>query len=176
MIARPTKLNGLFVIEPEKFPDDRGYFARAWSTEELTKLEVVGQFVEANFAYNEKAGTLRGMHWQAPKWQAKLVRCTQGSVFDVGVDLRPESETYGQWESVELSAKNQLMLYVPEGFAHGYLTLEEKSEVHYLVTSVYDKNSQYGIRWNDPAIGIKWPDVGKLIIKDDDKKYPDFQL
>lgn len=176
MIARPTKLNGLFVIEPEKFEDDRGYFARAWSTAELTKLGLVGQFVEANFAYNEKAGTLRGMHWQAPNWQAKLVRCTQGSVFDVGVDLRPESETYGQWDSVELTAENHLMLYVPEGFAHGYLTLEEKSEVLYLVTSVYDHDGQYGIRWNDPALGIKWPDVGELIIKDKDRNYPDFQL
>jgi dTDP-4-dehydrorhamnose 3,5-epimerase len=175
MIARPTKLNGLFVIEPERFDDKRGFFARAWSTDEFTKLGLTGQFVEANFAFNEKKGTLRGLHWQEP-WQAKLVRCTRGSVCDVGVDLRPDSETYRQWFKVDLSAENRLMLYVPEGFAHGYLTLEEHSEVHYFVTSVYARAGQRGVRWNDPAFGIEWPDVGELIIKDEDKNYPDFQL
>lgn len=177
MIARPTKLNGLVVIEPERFDDERGFFARAWSSAELTALGLVGQFIEANFSYNHEVGTMRGLHWQAaPHWQAKLVRCTRGSVFDVGVDLRPDSKTYGQWVSVELSAENRLMLYVPEGFAHGYLTLEKESEVLYLVTSGYAPGSERGIRWNDPAFGIDWPDVGELIIKDKDKNYPDFRL
>jgi dTDP-4-dehydrorhamnose 3,5-epimerase len=176
MIASQTKLNGLFMIQPERFEDERGFFARAWSTAELTELGVVGQFVEANFSYNHKRGTLRGLHWQAaPHGQAKLVRCTRGSVFDVGLDLRPDSETYGQWTSVELSAANRAMLYVPEGFAHGYLTLEDDSEVLYLVTSRYAPESARGIRWNDPAFGIKWPDVVELIINDRDKSYPDFR-
>ena len=103
-------------------------------------------------------------------------RCTRGSVFDVGVDLRPDSETYGKWMSIELSDQNRLMLYVPEGFAHGYLTLEDESEVLYLVTNGYAPESGCGIRWNDPAFGIRWPDVGELIVNDRDQNYPDFRL
>ena len=177
MIARQTKLDGLFVIEPERFEDERGFFARAWSTAEFKELDVAGQFVEANFSYNHKRATLRGMHWQAaPHGQAKLVRCTRGSVFDVGIDLRPDSATYGQWTSVELSAANRSMLYVPDGFAHGYLTLEDESEVLYLVTSAYAPDSARGIRWNDPAFAIHWPNVGEFIINERDKSYPDFRL
>ena len=177
MIAKQTKLNGAYVIEPERFEDERGFFARAWSAKELTALGAVGQFVEANFAYNHKRGTLRGLHWQAaPHEQAKLVRCTRGSIFDVAVDLRPESATYGQWTSVELSAANRLLFYVPDGFAHGYLTLEDDSEVLYLVTSDFAPASGRGARWNDPALGIRWPDVGTLIINERDNSYPDFRL
>ena len=177
MIAKETKLNGAYVIEPERFEDERGFFARAWSAKELTELGAVGQFVEANFAYNHKRGTLRGLHWQAaPHEQAKLVRCTRGSIFDVAVDLRPESATYGQWTSVELSAANRLLFYVPDGFAHGYLTLEDDSEVLYLVTSDFAPASGRGARWNDPALGIRWPDVGTLIINERDNSYPDFRL
>lgn len=177
MIAKETKLNGAYIIEPERFEDERGFFARAWSAKELTALGAVGQFVEANFAYNHKRGTLRGLHWQAaPHEQAKLVRCTRGSIFDVAVDLRPESVTYGQWASVELSAANRLLFYVPDGFAHGYLTLEDDSEVLYLVTSDFAPASSRGARWNDPALGIRWPDVGTLIINERDNSYPDFRL
>ena len=177
MIAKETKLNGAYIIEPERFEDERGFFARAWSAKELTALGAVGQFVEANFAYNHKRGTLRGLHWQAaPHEQAKLVRCTRGSIFDVAVDLRPESVTYGQWTSVELSAANRLLFYVPDGFAHGYLTLEDDSEVLYLVTSDFAPASSRGARWNDPALGIRWPDVGTLIINERDNSYPDFRL
>jgi len=177
MIAKQTKLNGAYVIEPERFEDKRGFFARAWSAKELAALGAVGQFVEANFAHNHKRGTLRGLHWQAaPHGQAKLVRCTRGSIFDVAVDLRPESETYGQWASVELSAANRLMFYVPDEFAHGYLTLEDDSEVLYLVTSDFEPASGRGARWNDPAFGIDWPDVGELIINDRDNTYSDFRL
>lgn len=177
MIASQTKLKGVFVIEPERFEDERGFFARAWSSVELAELGAAGQFIEANFSYNHKRGTLRGLHWQAaPHGQAKLVRCTRGSVFDVAVDLRQESPTYGEWTSVELSAANRLMLYVPDGFAHGYLTLEDDSEVFYLVTNDYAPASGRGIRWNDPAFKIRWPDVGELIVNERDKNYPDFQL
>ena len=177
MIAKQTKLNGAYIIEPERFEDERGFFARAWSAKELEALGAVGQFVEANFAYNHKRGTLRGLHWQAaPHEQAKLVRCTRGSIFDVAVDLRPESATYGQWTSVELSAANRLLFYVPDGFAHGYLTLEDDSEVLYLVTSDFAPASSRGARWNDPALGISWPDVGELIINERDNNYPDVRL
>ena len=177
MIATQTKLNGAYIIEPERFEDERGFFARAWSATELAAVGAVGKFVEANLAFNHKRGTLRGLHWQAaPHGQAKLVRCTRGSVFDVGVDLRPDSTTYGQWTSVELSAANRLMLYVPEGFAHGYLTLEDDSEVLYLVTGDYEPASGRGARWNDPAFGIRWPDVDQVIVNERDSNYPDFRL
>ncbi len=177
MIATKTKLNGVYVIEPDRFEDERGFFARAWSTAELEALGVSGQFIEANTSYNHKRGTLRGLHWQAaPHGQDKLVRCTQGSIFDVAVDLRPDSATYRHWTSVELSAANRLMLYVPDGFAHGYLTLEDDSEVLYLVTSGYAPASARGARWNDPAFGIRWPEVGQLIANERDNNYPDFRL
>jgi dTDP-4-dehydrorhamnose 3,5-epimerase len=177
MIASKTKLNDVYVIEPERFEDERGFFARIWSTAELAALGVAGQFVEANFSYNHQRGTLRGLHWQAtPHGQAKLVGCTRGSIFDVAVDLRPDSATYKQWIGIELSSANRLMLYLPDGFAHGYLTLEDDSEVLYLVTSAYVPDSGRGARWNDPAFGIRWPDVGQHIINDRDGNYPDFTL
>ena len=177
MKATETKLKGAYLIEPERFDDERGFFARAWSTAELTALGMAGEFIEANFSFNHKRGTLRGLHWQAaPHGQAKLVRCTRGSVFDVGVDLRRDSPTYGQWFSVELSAANRLMFYVPDGFGHGYLTLEDDSEVLYLVTGDYAPASGRGARWNDPAFGIRWPDVGQLIVNERDQTYPDFEL
>jgi dTDP-4-dehydrorhamnose 3,5-epimerase len=175
MIASKTKLNDVYVIEPERFEDERGFFARIWSTAELAALGVAGQFVEANFSYNHQRGTLRGLHWQAtPHGQAKLVGCTRGSIFDVAVDLRPDSATYKQWIGIELSSANRLMLYLPDGFAHGYLTLEDASEVLYLVTSGYVPDSGRGARWNDPAFGIRWPDVGQLIVNERDRNYPDF--
>jgi dTDP-4-dehydrorhamnose 3,5-epimerase len=177
MIATETKLSGVYVIEPERFEDERGFLARAWSTAELSALGVAGQFIEANVSYNHNGGTLRGLHWQAaPHGQAKLVACTRGSIFDVGVDLRPDSATYRQWMGIELSSANRLMLYLPDGFAHGYLTLEDDSEVLYLVTSGYALASGRGARWNDPAFGIEWPDVGQLIINERDRNYPDFRL
>jgi dTDP-4-dehydrorhamnose 3,5-epimerase len=177
MKATETKLKDAYLIEPDVFDDERGFFARAWSGAELTALGAAGQFIEANFSYNHRRGTLRGLHWQAaPHGQAKLVRCTRGAVFDVGVDLRRDSPTYGQWTSVELSAANRLMLYLPDGFAHGYLTLEDESEVHYLVTSDYVPESGRGARWNDPAFGIEWPEMGALIMNERDKNYPDFEL
>ena len=177
MISSPTKLNDVYVIEPKQINDERGFFAPLWSANEFAALGVSGNFVEANLSYNEKRGTLRGLHWQAePHSQDKLVSCIRGSVFDVAVDLRRSSETYGQWTSVELSAANHLMLYVPTGFAHGYLTLENHSEVLYLVTGGFVKESGQGMRWNDPAFDIRWPDVGELTMNYRDRSYPDFQL
>src|SRR2546423_11621836 len=119
MIGKATKLSGVFIIEPELFADDRGFFARSWSEEELSALAVESHFVEGNMSFNERAGTLRGMHCQeAPYDQAKLVRCTRGSIYDVGVDLQRDSSTFGQWVGVELSAANRLMMYLPGHFAH----------------------------------------------------------
>lgn len=177
MIAKATKLPGAFIIEPEQFADERGFFARVWSEQEFNALGVESRFIEGNLSFNREAGTLRGMHYQAaPYGQAKLVRCTRGSVYDVGVDLREDSETFKQWMGVELSAENRLMLYLPGQFAHGYLTLEDDTEVHYQVTGVYSLESARGFRWDDPAFGIQWPPLDALKINKRDREYPDFKL
>lgn len=177
MHVKETRLSGVYLMEPERFHDERGFFARSWSIAELNALGITAPFIESNLSYNHRRGTLRGLHWQAaPHGQAKLIRCTKGTVFDVGVDIRPDSRTYGQWLAVELSAENRQMLYLPAGFAHGYLTLADASEVHYLVTSEYVPESARGARWNDPAFGIGWPQLDEVIINDRDKNYPDFRL
>ena len=177
MIAKATTVHGAFIIEPEQFDDERGFFARVWSEQEFDALGVESQFVEGNMAFNKKAGTLRGMHYQAvPHDQAKLVRCTRGSIYDVGVDLREESETFRKWIAVELSAENRLMLYLPSQFGHGYLTLEDDTEVYYQVTKVYSPESVRGFRWDDPAFGIQWPALEALNINQRDREYPDYEL
>jgi dTDP-4-dehydrorhamnose 3,5-epimerase len=177
MIAKATKLPRAFIIEPEQFKDDRGFFARAWSVRELNALGLHGRFIEGHISFNNQAGTLRGMHYQAePHGQAKLVRCTRGKIYDVGVDLREDSETFKQWVGVELSAENRLMLYLPGNFAHGYLTLEDDTEVHYQVTKAYAPEYARGFRWNDPTFGIQWPVVDSLKINKRDREYPDFKL
>jgi dTDP-4-dehydrorhamnose 3,5-epimerase len=177
MIHKATKLPGAFIIEPEMFPDERGFLARVWSEQELSALGVEGKFIEANISFNEQAGTLRGMHYQAaPYGQAKLVRCTRGSIYDVGIDLREGSETFKQWTGLELSADNRLMLYLPGNFGHGYLTLEDDTEVHYQVTTGYAPEHARGFRWNDPAFQIQWPAVDQLNINKRDREFPDFKL
>ncbi|MDQ3805840.1 MAG: dTDP-4-dehydrorhamnose 3,5-epimerase [Acidobacteriota bacterium] len=176
MIAKRMNIEGGYVIEPQRFEDERGFFARAWSERELADLGVESRFVEGNVSYNRRRGTLRGLHYQvAPHGQAKLVRCTRGRVFDVGVDLRPGSPTFCRWFGVELSAENRLALYLPGEFAHGYLTLEDDSEVYYLVTNVYAPASARGARWDDPAFRIEWPEAGALLINERDRAYPDFR-
>ncbi|HEV7684845.1 MAG TPA: dTDP-4-dehydrorhamnose 3,5-epimerase [Pyrinomonadaceae bacterium] len=175
MIARETGLKGALIIAPEQFDDERGFFARTWSRRELSDFGVDADFIEGNLSYNKERGTLRGMHYQAlPFGQAKLVRCTRGSIFDVGVDLRPDSPTFRQWTSVELSEDNRLMLYLPGDFGHGYLTLKDDSEVYYQVTAGYAPNALRGFRWNDPAFNIQWPNTENLIINPRDMEYPDF--
>lgn len=177
MIAKATRLPGAFIIEPELFADERGCFARSWSDQELTALGVASRFIEGNMSFNKQAGTLRGMHYQAePYGQAKLIRCTRGSIYDVGVDLREGSATFKHWVGVELSAENRLMLYLPGDFAHGYLSLEDNTEVHYQVTGVYSLESARGFRWDDPAFGIQWPRLETLQINNRDREYPDFTL
>ena len=158
------------------FEDERGFFSRAWSEQELGALGVESRFVEGNFSFNWRAGTLRGMHYQAPPHgQAKLIRCTRGAIYDVGVDLREGSETFGQWVGVELSAENRIMLYLPGNFGHGYLTMADATEVHYQVTKTWAPEFARGFRWDDPAFGIEWPNVDELIINKRDREYPDFK-
>ena len=177
MIAKVTRLSGVFLIEPEAFEDERGFFARSWSEQEFTALGVDGRFVEGNVSYNKKAGTLRGMHYQtAPYGQAKLVRCTRGAIYDVAVDLRPTSATYKQWVGVELNAENRSMLYLPGECAHGYQTLTDDTEVFYMVSGSYQPASSSGFRWNDPAFEIQWPDVEERTVIQRDQDYPDFSL
>lgn len=177
MIASATKLSGAFIIEPEKFEDKRGFFARLWSEQEFQALGIEGRFIESNMSFNETAGTLRGMHYQAaPFAQAKLVRCTQGSIYDVGVDLRRDSDTFRQWIGVELSAANRRMLYVPADFGHGYVSLADNTEVHYQVTAPYAPASAGGFRWDDPAFNIEWPLLDSLNINERDREYPDYQI
>jgi dTDP-4-dehydrorhamnose 3,5-epimerase len=174
MVITETKLKGAFVIELEPFSDIRGFFARAWSDLELEAAGLNAHFVESNISFNEKKGTLRGMHYQlAPYEQSKLVRCTRGSIYDVMIDLRPDSTTFRQWVAKELSAENHLMLYVPGGFAHGYQTLEENTEVSYQTTAYYAPEHGRGVRWNDPAFNIPWP-IDNLVMIERDRGYPDF--
>jgi dTDP-4-dehydrorhamnose 3,5-epimerase len=175
MIICETKLSGAYIIEPKRFEDERGFFASAWSEKGLEELGVESRFIGGNISFNKHRGTLRGLHFQAaPHGQAKLVRCTRGAIFDVGVDLRPDSPSYKQWFALELSADNLLMLYLPAEMAHGYLTLEDDCEVYYQVTKDYVPESNRGFRWNDPAFGITWPWQGLPIMNERDRTYPDF--
>lgn len=153
-----TKLSGAYIIDLELRTDDRGFFARAFCKDEFASLGLSTQLVQCNISFNKIAGTLRGMHYQtAPNQETKVVRCTMGSIYDVIVDIRPDSPTYLDWVGVELSAQNHRMIYIPRDFAHGYLTLEDASEVFYYVDSMYEPKSASGLRWNDPALGIEWP-------------------
>jgi dTDP-4-dehydrorhamnose 3,5-epimerase len=175
MIFKKTKLKGIFIIELEKHRDERGYFARTWCRNEFKENGLNSNLAQANTALSFQKGTLRGMHYQiAPYEETKIIRCIRGSVFDVVIDIRPDSITYGQWLGVELSFENQTMLYVPEGFAHGYKTLENNSEVFYLVSQFYTPDAERGIRWDDPAFNITWPETSDLIISEKDKNWPDY--
>jgi len=169
-----TKLKGAYVIELEKREDHRGFFARAWCQQESEAHHLATQFVQGNLSYSKSAGTLRGMHYQAsPHEEVKLVRCIRGAIYDVIIDLRPTSPTYCQWVGVELSAQNYKMLYVPKGFAHGFVTLEDSAEVFYLVSEFYAPGSEQGVRFDDPAFCITWP-VPVSVISDKDGAWPLF--
>ncbi len=179
MIFVETKLKGAFVIEPELFEDERGFFARSWSEREFAAAGLDARLAECNISFNHRSGTLRGMHFQrAPRAQAKLVRCTMGAIYDVIIDLRPESDTFKQWTGAELTAENRRMLFVPEGFAHGFQTLRDDTEVFYQMSTPFAPEHAGGVRWDDPAFGIEWPEtgVGERIIIARDREYPDFTL
>jgi dTDP-4-dehydrorhamnose 3,5-epimerase len=174
MIFKDTKLAGAFIVEPDTYKDERGFFSRNWSQKEFEAHGLTETFVESNTSRSVKTGTLRGMHFQAaPYAQAKLVRCTAGAIYDVIIDLRPDSPSFKRWDAVELSAENRLSLYIPRGFAHGFQTLVADSEVFYQVSAYYEPSSAGGVRWNDPAFGIEWPEATRTIIARDNE-YPDF--
>lgn len=177
MIFKETKLKGAFIIELEKRGDERGFFARAWCKNEFVINGLVSNIAQSNLSFSKKAGTLRGMHYQvAPFEETKLVRCTKGAIYDVIIDLRPSSSTYKQWVAVELTEDNYKMLYVPQGFAHGFQTLTDDVEVFYHVSQFYSPGSERGVRWNDPRFGIKWPHVNIRIISEKDRNWPDYTL
>lgn len=176
MIFTETKLPGVFLIEPQRFEDERGFLAPSFSAKEFAAREMESVFVESIISFSKQRGTLRGMHYQAaPFGQAKLVRCTQGAVFDVAVDLRPDSPAFKQWIGVELSAANRSMIYLPAECGHGYQTLVDDAEVFYMTSGIYAPDSARGFRWNDPTFGIEWPETGELILHQRDREYPDFE-
>lgn len=170
-----TKLRGAYLIEMERLEDERGFFARTWCEQEFAERGLESRIVQCNTSFNRKRGTLRGMHYQvAPDAEVKLVRCTMGAIYDVIVDLRTDSSTFKQWVGVELTAENRTMLYIPEGFAHGFQTLSDGAEVFYQMSSYYAPESARGVRWNDPAFGIEWPAAAARIISERDLNHPDF--
>jgi dTDP-4-dehydrorhamnose 3,5-epimerase len=174
VIFQTTKLPGAFLIELERKEDERGFFARAWCENEFAEHHLEGKIVQCNISFNKKRGTLRGMHYQShPHAEIKVIRCTRGSIYDVIVDLRPESPQYKQYLSVILSAETRSMLYVPKGFAHGFQTLEDETEVFYHMSEHYTPHAAKGFRWNDPAFKISWPDAVR-IISERDCSYPNF--
>ena len=176
MIFRDTDIDGVWVIEAERLEDDRGFFARTWDTDEFAERGLNPQVVQCSISYNRTRGTLRGLHYQvAPHEEAKLVRCTAGAIFDVVVDMRPHSPTFTGWFGVELSAANRLALYVPEQCAHGFLTVDDDCEVQYQISQFYAPETARGVRWDDPAFGIKWPGE-VVVINDRDRSYPDFRV
>ena len=174
MIFTETKLKGAFVIEINKIGDERGFFGRQWCQNEMTKMGLKSAIAQVNTSLNKEKGTLRGLHYQKhPFQESKLIRCIRGSIFDVIVDLRPDSETFKQWFGIELTQDNYNMLYAPDNFAHGFLTLEDNSEILYLVSQFYHPEAEAGIRWNDPQFSILWPESVELI-SEKDKNRPDF--
>jgi len=177
MIFTPTELAGAYVVDLEPREDERGFFARAWAQEEFAAHGLSTEVVQANIAFNHRKGTLRGMHFQhAPHAEVKLVRCVRGALYDVIVDLRPESRTWKRWFGVELTAENRRMLYIPEGFAHGYQTLADESEAYYQVSEFYAPHAEGGVRWDDPAFGIEWPDPLPSVMSEKDRTWPDYEL
>lgn len=172
MKITPTSFAGLFILEPQRLNDSRGFFARTWSREDAQKYNLDDKLLECSLAYNKKKGTLRGLHYQRGKYaEVKLIRCTMGKVFDVVVDIRPKSKTYQKHFTIELSAENRIELYIPKGFAHGYQTLEDKTELFYQIGTPYMPNFATGIRFDDPVLDIDWP-LTVSVISDRDKMLP----
>ena len=168
MIFRPTELSDCYVIEPERRVDERGFFARTFDADAFTDHGLNPTVSQVSVSFNAEAGTLRGLHYQRPPHEeAKLVRCTRGRIFDVAVDLAAR-----RWTAIELSEENGLAFYIPEGFAHGFVTLEHASEVLYLISTPYVPAASAGIRWDDSSLGIPWPTVGRLTISERDRNLP----
>lgn len=175
MIFQETKLRGVFEILLEPNSDERGFFARCWCRNEAEKAGLSNRLVQCSISFNKQKGTLRGMHYQSePYPETKIVRCTRGAIYDVAIDLRPQSSTFKEWISVVLTAKNRKMLYVPEGCAHGFLTLEDESEVMYQMSEFYHPECARGVCWKDPAFNISWPGPVE-VIAERDSTYPNFE-
>ena len=176
LIFERTRLGGVYAIDAELHEDRRGFFARTWCQKEFEAHGLNPRLVQCNISFNLKKGTLRGMHYQeAPFEEAKLVRCTMGAICDVVVDLRPGSPTFREYLAMTLSEENRKMLYIPEKFAHGFITLEDNTEVFYQMSEFYSQESARGFRWNDPFFGIRLP-IEVAVISERDRDYPDFRL
>lgn len=174
MIFSETCLTGAYIIDVERRYDERGFFARTWCKKEFAARGLETNIAQCNLSYNEKRGTLRGMHYQsAPHAEVKLVSCIAGAIYDVMIDLRQASPTFKSWYAAELTAENRRMLYIPEGFAHGFLTLEDNSAVVYQMSEFYHEECAEGIRWNDPGIAIDWP-FSPAVIAIKDTMYSDY--
>jgi len=175
VIFTETSLEGAFVIEPERREDARGFFARTWCAREFETRGLMTRIAQCSTSFNKKKGTLRGMHYQVPPFaETKIVRCIRGSMYDVIVDLRSSSHTFMKHVGAVLTADNGKMLYVPPGFAHGFQTLEDDTEVLYQISEFHSPGHARGVRWDDPAFGIRWPDDERTMV-DRDRIYPDFR-
>jgi dTDP-4-dehydrorhamnose 3,5-epimerase len=175
MLFHEAKLPGVFEIHLEPHPDERGFFARTWCQKEFEAHGLNPRLVQCSISLNTRKGTLRGLHYQVPPHaEIKLVRCVKGAIYDVVVDLRPLSPTFKGWIAVVLTAEKRNMVYVPEGCAHGFLTLENESEVFYQMSEFYDAGSSKGVRWDDPAFQIAWPEKVQ-VISERDRAYPNFE-
>ena len=174
MNLTPAGLAGSFLIDLKRIGDERGFFARSWDEGWSEQLGVDTRAVQVNLSTNRRRGTIRGLHWQAPPYgESKLLRCTRGAVFDVAVDLRPDSPTYRQWQGHRLDDEGRTMVFVPAGCAHGYQALEDDSEVSYQVSHAYVPGSELGIRWDDPTLQIAWPITEGVIVSEKDMAWPD---
>jgi dTDP-4-dehydrorhamnose 3,5-epimerase len=172
VIFHRTPVNGVWIVEPDRRADARGWFARTFCAEAFGERGLATDLVQCSTSFNARRGTLRGLHWQAPPCaEAKLIRCVRGRVFDVAVDLRPRSPSFGQWTAAELSVDDGRMIYIPEGCAHGFQTLEDASELFYQISAPYRPALSRGVRWDDPEIGIDWP-IADPILSDRDRALP----
>lgn len=177
MILTETRLEGAFIIEPDRIEDERGFFIRQWCKREFEIRGLMPDFVGCNISFSKRKGTLRGLHYQLPPHEeAKLIRCVKGAIYDVIIDLRPQSPTYKEWLGMELSADSYKMLYVPKGFAHGFQVLEDETEVLYPVSQFYQPEYERGVRWDDPAFGIQWPQPEKRILSQKDRSWPNYAM
>lgn len=170
MQFEPTDLEGAWLIRPDRIEDERGFFARAWCEQEFQMQGLNSRLLQCNISHNHVAGTLRGLHWQAePHREVKLVRCTSGAIFDVIVDVRPDSSTFARWQGFELTKTNRHMLYIPEGFAHGFITLTDDSEIFYQMSELYVASESRGMHWADDSLQIEWPRSVQVISDRDDQ-------
>jgi dTDP-4-dehydrorhamnose 3,5-epimerase len=176
VIFSETELAGAWVVDPERLHDERGFFARTMDADAFAHRGLCTEFPQCSISFNAKAATLRGMHFQdEPHAEAKLVRCTAGAIYDVIVDLRPDSPTHARWIGVELSAENRRALYIPPSFAHGFQTLVPNAEVYYQISTAYVPAASRGVRWDDPAFGIRWPEAAERTMSARDRAYPDYR-